>query len=618
LSDRSHENRHGFLGKIATLFPGRERLLLSGVFAASVAAAIFETVGVASILPFMALVLDPSAISRYPIFGTIAASVGATTPNSQILVLGVVTALVVAVGNLTAGLNVFIGERFVARTHARLASSLFAGYLRQPYPFHVERDAPSLIKVVLNDVQLVVLNVISQALLAMSRGLMALAVLALLFSRDPALALTVMLVLGGAYAITYRAIRTRQKRLGADLNRYNLDQFRISQEGLGGIKELQVLGREEYVIQRFAKSVRGAARAAASNRATAQIPRYILETLAFGGILLITLALVAQAKSSAATVIPLLALYAFAGSRLMPALQQVFYSSINIRFALASLQVLHDDFAKVHAKDVAALDDAGPSVNRLVFQTAITLDNVSFAYDLSAVPVLRDINLSIRPNESIGLVGRTGAGKTTLADLILGLYNPTSGKVLVDGVSLEGASQRQWRRNVGYVPQQVFLANASIVENIAFGIAPAKIDRAQVCWAAQLAHADEFIDQLPDRYDTAVGERGVKLSGGQRQRLGIARALYHKPEVLVFDEATSALDGMTEDAVSDAIRSLAGKKTIILIAHRLRTVEACDRIILLEKGNVIADGPFELLVQTSQSFRRLLGRGQREHRERGA
>ena len=229
---------------LADLFPGRERLLLGGVLASSLVAALFETVGVASILPFMALVLDPSALARYPVFAMIARSIGATSPKSQLLVLGLVTALIVALGNVTAALNVFIGERFVARTHTRIASRLFAGYLRQPYRFHLERDAPSLIKVVLNDVQLVVLNVISQALLALSKGLMALGVLVLLFLRDPALAMTVTVVLGGAYGITFRSIRARQKRLGADLNRYNLDQFRISQEGLGGVKELQVLGRE--------------------------------------------------------------------------------------------------------------------------------------------------------------------------------------------------------------------------------------------------------------------------------------------------------------------------------------------------------------------------------------
>ena len=280
--------------------------------------------------------------------------------------------------------------------------------------------------------------------------------------------------------------------------------------------------------------------------------------------------------------------------------------------------MLHEDFARAQAKNTIALDESVLSIQRLQFQTAIRLDDVSFAYEANGKPVLRNVNLSIRPNESIGLVGRTGAGKTTLADLILGLYQPTSGRLLVDGLPLVGERQREWRRNVGYVPQQVFLGNTSIAENIGFGIAPAAIDHSQVRWAARLAHADEFIEQLPDGYGTPVGERGVKLSGGQRQRLGIARALYHKPEVLVFDEATSALDGLTEDAVSEAIRSLTGQKTIILIAHRLRTVEACDRIVLLDNGNIIADGSFESLVKTSEPFRRLLGKTQRARHGLGA
>jgi ABC-type multidrug transport system fused ATPase/permease subunit len=232
---------------------------------------------------------------------------------------------------------------------------------------------------------------------------------------------------------------------------------------------------------------------------------------------------------------------------------------------------------------------------------------LSFTYPTGNRPALNDVSFSIPQNQSIGFVGRTGSGKTTLADVILGLYPPDSGAIAVDGIALSADNERAWRRRVGYVPQTVFLTNASVARNIALGIPEDEIDHDAVLRAAQMAQADEFIIQMPDGYNTIVGERGVKLSGGQRQRLGIARALYHNPDVLVFDEATSALDGMTEDAVMQAVQTLSAERTMILIAHRLRTVQACDRIIMLEAGRIVADGSYQELVEASAAFKQLAG-----------
>jgi ABC-type multidrug transport system fused ATPase/permease subunit len=247
-----------------------------------------------------------------------------------------------------------------------------------------------------------------------------------------------------------------------------------------------------------------------------------------------------------------------------------------------------------------------PSAEPVHLHESLRLEHVVFRYDGQARAALDDVSLTIRPHQSVGLVGRSGAGKTTVADLILGLHQPSVGRIVVDDVVLEGATLRAWRQRVGYVPQHVFLANSTVWENIALGVPADRIDREAVRRAAHLAQATDFIDALPQQFDTFVGERGVKLSGGQQQRLGIARALYHRPDILVFDEATSALDGLTEDFVMDAIRSLAGELTIILIAHRLRTVEACDRIIMLDAGRVAAEGTFAELQQSSAHFQRML------------
>jgi ABC-type multidrug transport system fused ATPase/permease subunit len=235
---------------------------------------------------------------------------------------------------------------------------------------------------------------------------------------------------------------------------------------------------------------------------------------------------------------------------------------------------------------------------------------VVFQYPTAHAPALKGVSLTILKNQSIGFVGKTGSGKTTLADVILGLFQPQSGTISIDGVVLTEQNERLWRKRVGYVPQTVFLTNSSIAENIALGIPKKNIDHAAVKRAAQMAQAKEFIDLLPNNFGTMVGERGVKLSGGQRQRLGIARALYHQPDVLIFDEATSALDGMTEDAVMQAVQALSRQCTMVLIAHRLRTIQACDRIVMLDGGIVVADGEYDDLMANSDAFRRLAGLGQ--------
>lgn len=591
---------------LAVLFPPKERWLLGGVYVLALLAAMFETLSVASILPFMSLVLDPSGLERYQAIASVVKWFGATSTREALLFLGGATVAVVALGNGAAAMNIAVQERFAARTAVRIATSLFAGYVMQPYGFHVQRDAPSLMKVVLNDVRIAIVAFVSPLLIAASKIFVVIGLLGLLFSQNPLVASVVALVLMSAYLLVFVGVRGRQRRLGDELNRINLDRIRITQEGLGGIKDLQILERERIVIDRFEAAARAAAVTEASNRITALLPRYVLETVAFGGILLVTLMLLAVSEEGAKSVIPVLALYAFAGYKLLPALQQIFASAVSLRFYQPAVLGLRNDFAAVCAKGDARHDE--PPAFDLRFGEAIRFEKVSFTYGGAANASLHSVDLVIRPRESIGLVGRSGAGKTTLAEVLLGLYEPSSGTITVDGVSLTGAAIRAWRRRVGYVPQHVFLSNASIAENIAFALPRHAIDAAAVQRAARLAHADDFISSLPEGYDTVVGERGVKLSGGQRQRIGIARALYREPAVLVFDEATSALDGMTEEAVMGAIHALSGDRTVILIAHRLQTVEACDRLVMLEGGRIVADGHYESLLTSSADFRRLIER----------
>jgi ABC-type multidrug transport system fused ATPase/permease subunit len=582
------------------------------VFGVSAVAAVFETLGVASILPFMALVLDPSVLERYAVIESAMRGMGVTTTHGKLLAVGVATALTVALANLAAALNVLVQQRFIAHTETRLSDALFSGYLHQPYTFHVQRDAPSLLKVLNVDVTLLATGVILPFLQGSSRLLMAMGILGLLLLRDPIVSMLVVCVLLVAYGLIFRIVRSSQHTLSISANAGYLEKGRVSQEALGAIKELQVLGRVNRAAEEFAGASSQVARARTSQQAVGQLPRYALETVAFGGILLITLTLTARTSASTQVIVPLLALYAFAGYRLLPALHVVFAGLVTIRFYLPAIASVHADYTRTMRPATPAVEpsDTTPSP-RAALREGLQLTNVSFTYEGAPSPALRDVSLTIRASETIGLVGRTGAGKTTLADIILGLYEPTVGRITVDGILLTGPAIAAWQRRVGYVSQTVFLANASITENIALGLPLQQIDLAAVHRAAHMAQADGFIQALPQQYDTLVGERGVKLSGGQRQRIGIGRALYHQPDVLVFDEATNALDGLTEDEVMEAIRAFSGERTIVLIAHRLRTVEACDRIVMLHEGQVLAEGSYARLLETSDSFRRFVGRKNR-------
>lgn len=584
------------------ILPASSKRRLPFVVIVSLIAAIFETASVASILPFMAVVMDPGVLFKYPWLEKTLALFNIQTQQGAVIGAGVLTVAVLAIGNVVTAANLWIQTHYIALARRELSSELFTGYLYLPYAFHVQRDTPSLGRVIGGDVESALGGFLASLLGVVAKGLSGLVLISLIIVVDPTVALGTVLVLGCGYMFVYRLIRARQVRLGAKMVESSLAVGRISLEGLSGVKELRVLGRESSSTVEYKKSFAELTDTQASNLLASALPRYVIEVFAYAGIVAVTLAFVIKGEGTAA--IPSLALYALAGNRLVPIFQQFFAAAITIKYHTRAVESLEADLAIVRQSPPPSLkDDTHP----LSFKQEIHLSHLTFSYPNANRPALNDISLRIPQNQSIGFVGRTGSGKTTLADVILGLYTPDAGSIAVDGIALTEDNARAWRKRVGYVPQTVFLTNASVARNIALGIPEDQIDHAAVLRAAHMAQADEFISQMPDGYDTVVGERGVKLSGGQRQRLGIARALYHNPDVLVFDEATSALDGMTEDAVMQAVQTLSAERTMILIAHRLRTVQACDRIVMLEAGKIVADGSYSELSKNSIAFRTLSG-----------
>lgn len=594
----------GLSARLLRLLPPSERRAALWLFLAMLLAAGLETLGVASIMPFMAVVMDPAMLSGLGPLREILASLGVASDRDAVVAIGVAVFAILVLSNVAAALSLWMQHRYLARVQHALSDELFGGFLAQPYGFHVMRDAASLSNTVFIHVNGAITQALAPMLLGLARVFVVISLLALLIAKDPVIALAALGLFGLAYAGVYGALRGRQTNLGSTLAEAAEDRYRVVLEALGAIKELLVLGRSQESRARFNVASLRYFRSSSLNLAISVLPRYLLESVAFGGIVLVTILLVLSGGGMTQT-IPTLALYAFAGYRMMPALQQIYASAVALRFAGAAVDALERDLVECRSALVQVPRAAGTAA--LPRDGVLAVRDVSFSYPGADRPALHDVSLEIMPRQTVGVVGRTGSGKTTLADLLLGLYEPASGVITYGGQPLTREAIASWRRQVGYVPQGVFLANASIAENIALGVPAAERDVAKVRRAAQLAQADEFISALPRGYDTDVGERGVRLSGGQRQRLGIARALYHDPSFLVFDEATSALDGMTEEAVMSALRSLSGSRTIFLIAHRLRTVESCDRIFVMESGRLVAAGTYAELERDSAAFRRLLG-----------
>jgi ABC-type multidrug transport system fused ATPase/permease subunit len=387
---------------------------------------------------------------------------------------------------------------------------------------------------------------------------------------------------------------------GFDRLQANKDRFVSVSEAFGAIKEIKVGRLEKVYVNRFSLPAQLYASHQSASTAISHLPRYFIEGIAFGGMVLLVLILMKDGDLFA-NIVPVIALYAFAGYRVMPAIQQIYVAFTQLRISRAALDEIHKDLmsSQFYEKDVTEIEV-------MPLTRSIVLNNIHFNYPNSQQVALKNINLSIPAFKKVGFVGVTGSGKTTTVDLILGLLSPDKGTVSVDGNIISSKNKSCWQKNIGYVPQQIYLIDDSVSANIAFGSNSQKIDRIAVEQAAKTANLHDYVTkELPNNYNTILGERGIRLSGGQRQLIGIARALYHKPQVLILDEATSALDNITEQNIMNAINNLGKEVTIILIAHRLSTVKNCDIIFLLEKGELKDQGTYEELSKSSELFKKM-------------
>ncbi|WP_043515949.1 ABC transporter ATP-binding protein [Halomonas sp. BC04] len=563
-----------------------------------------EVASVVALGPFMALVGDVSRLEGDGVLAYMYQISGFTESSDFLFWLGVSVLLVLGFSTCISMFTVWRLSLYGQQLGAELSIRLYRYYMQQPWLFHSAGSSSQLTSKISQECRRVTASIIAPLMQMNAKVMMTLFMVMAVFMFNPIVAAVGVGVFLISYLLLYRTVRRKLISNGKAISRTQQDLFTLMAEGFGGIKDVLLLGRQEIFNERFEKSSRRLGRANGTTNALSQVPRYAMEMVAFGAIIFLVLFLLAAHQSNLGTILPILSVYALAGFKLLPAFQQIYTSVSTIRSNLAAFDAIRDDlYASRHVGQ-----EVLPSVEQvgcLVPELAVELRDVLFHYPGKSEPALNGLSLTIPASQVIGLVGASGSGKSTAIDMLLGLIEPDKGQLLIDGKPLAEEQKRAWQNSLGFVPQSIFLADASIRENIAFGLPPEKINEQRVERAAGMAHLDELLAQLPKGLDTRVGERGIQLSGGQRQRIGIARALYDDAKVLVLDEATSALDGITERLVMDAIHDFSGKKTIIMIAHRLATVKQCDNIYLMANGQVIDQGKYDELFERNLTFKRM-------------
>ncbi len=548
---------------------------------------VIETLGIGAVIPILALMTKSNLVSSYPELAPWLDLLG--NPSHEWLVVFAMLALfaVYVIKFLLLILSLWLQARFVSWIESDFSLRFFTGYLRQPYTFHLQRNSSELIRNVTGQVSQVTGAIQSYAMIT-AESLVALGILVLMLVVEGVTALLVTSVLGLASWGFYLFTKTRIKRWGEELQDHEKMRLQYLREGLGAAKDVKLLGREKNFIDQYHVSNLGKTEISRKVVTLASLPRLLLELLGVTGIIAIVLLMVAQNRPME-SLVPALGLFAVAAFRLMPSANRLLNAAQSVRFSSPAFNNLYKEFCLL--EEAKSWEES----SSLPFKKALVLEGVGFRYPSTEALVLNEISLVIKQGESAGFIGSTGAGKSTLVDIVLGLLVPVSGVVRVDGVDIQ-TSLRGWQDKVGYVPQSIFLTDDTIRRNIAFGLSSDKIDEAAVWSSLRAAQLEQFVNDLPEGLDTQIGECGIRLSGGQRQRIGIARALYHNPSVLVLDEATSSLDTATEKDFIEAVCALKGEKTLIIVAHRLSTVEHCDYLYRIEGGQIVEEGEPALLL----------------------
>lgn len=592
----------GIIRKMFYLLPKGDPIKVVVLFLMMLVAAGLEVVGIGMIPAFVSIVAAPDQVLAYgPIQGTLAAL--NITTDRDLLIWG--SAALVGVFILKSFYIVFFNymeARFIFNRRYSISHLLMSSYMQAPYTFHLGRNTAELLRNITKEVNIIVNSIMTNLLKMTREGLMALAILLFLLIMEPLISLVVIFFSGLGAGSFLLLTQKKVKAYGIQEQGHRKNMIQAVNQGLGGIKDARVLNREQLFIEKFRVEAYDSTRLQAYIRYIQQIPKPVVETTAVLGMMLISAIMVWQGRPMS-TIIPILTLFAMATVRLMPAVQQLSTMYTSLRYNLVAIDPIYSDIKELEEYRNNFLADR-KDTELLALKNHLTAEGVSFSYPGSHEKALNNVSFRIPKGEAVAFVGESGAGKTTIVDLLLGLLEPTEGEIKVDGRNIH-EKLSAWQTNIGYIPQSIYLADETLRNNIAFGIPDDEIDDEKVMLAIESSQLSDMLSRLPDGLDTMIGENGTRISGGQRQRVGIARALYHNPQVLVMDEATSALDNITEKEITGSIEALKGERTIIMIAHRLTTVENCDRLYLMKNGKIMDEGSYGELVEKNKEFRRM-------------
>jgi ATP-binding cassette, subfamily B, bacterial PglK len=592
-----------FFRKMFEILTSKQKRQLCLLFTLSVIVSLTEVLGIVSIAPFMTVAANPTIIHTNSFLSELFSLGRFTSEGTFLKTLGLGVLLVLIVGNVL-GFALNWSLTFFGTHIGRVISvNLFKSYLNKDYLFHTQSNTAVLVKNVFHEVLRVANNLIVQSLVLSSKLITIIFIAGGLFLLDPLLATSIGITLGACYIAIYTITKKKLLANGTEMSLQIGNSYQIANEGLGGIKDVKLSAKENSYVKLLDKILKKYERLAVYNSVMPLTPRYVLEIFIFGGSIISLLYFLDKGRTLS-EFLPVISLFALAGIKLMPALQIVFSGVTTIKSNMFSFDLIVNDLTTLVSEE---LSYDGHHFKESLFKNfkVLNVENVSFKYSGADKNVLENVTLQIQRNTTCAFVGQSGSGKSTLVDLLSGLLLPNSGNIKVDQSTLNKENIKVWQSEISYVPQSVYLTDGNFIENIAFGEDEKTIDMELVFQSAKLARIHDFIESRQQGYESKVGERGVQISGGQRQRIGIARALYRNPSVLIFDEATSALDSITESEIMESIVSLSGKKTIILISHRMSSIKYCDQIFLLDKGRLVADGTYSDLIKKSLLFQEL-------------
>lgn len=590
--------------RLRPLFGRRDALLYVALFLLMVGGAVADIIGVGVVPVFVMTLAEPDKVMSYPVAQSILETLGISA-GRELVILGCAVLLVVFV--LKNAYLIFVNYAQVRITEyhrVRMSDRLFSAYMRAPYEFHLSRNSAELLRNVQVETNEIFVGVINPILNVWMGAMMTIGIMVLLIATTPWVAFAGFAIIGlGSWGFL-RAFKERVTRYGIEAKNERKESIKAVNQGIGAFVDARVLGREQFFINAFHRSIAHFARVDRLRQVIKGATTPLLETISVAGLLLIVVALLLIGGDTT-SLIPILALFGAAIVRLRSTIGVMVHGANQIQYSIAAVPNVMDDLTRLEVKGSYAPNDRRTlDSHRLPFRRCLVLDNVTYSYPDTTKPALDRVSVQIEAGSSVAFVGSTGSGKTTLINVILGLLQPQQGSIEADGVDIF-SNLKGWHANIGYIPQAIYLLDDTIRSNIAYGIADENIDEDQLWMAIRAAQLEDFVRSLDKDVQTVAGEQGVRLSGGQRQRIGLARALYHDPEVLVMDEATSALDNETEGLVMQALRELQQNRTVIMIAHRLSTVRQCDRLYYLEDGRVAASGSYDELSRANARFRRM-------------